>query len=140
MTDHKMPPDVETLHRSINDALEGYRKLAGKADGDLKAYVSLLIQLHEEHANSLTTLDEGLEPGARTSFMADVHKAVVGLRDLFDDLDRDLLPALVNGEKRIVSNYDDALEAVAPDSTPARILRQQRDELRSTIQNLEHAA
>jgi hypothetical protein len=42
--------------------------------------------------------------------MTIVHKTIMDARSLFNELDESVLPGLIDGEKRNVSKYDDALK------------------------------
>ena len=45
--------------------------------------------------------------------MSVVHEGVVRTRALIGDIDGDVLSAVADGERRLVSSYDDALEKLA---------------------------
>ncbi len=135
-----LPSEIDNLRTTINDALVGYRKLSDKAESDLRPQVTLLIDMHQSHADALTSLKSDDAAPAGTSLMADVHKTVIGARGLVDDLDSDLLPALKDGEEHIISKYDDAIAAVAGREPVASTLRQQRAELKSVIAEFDAAA
>ena len=71
-----------------------------------------MIALHERNADELARelAEAGESPDDRGSFMTIVHKTIMDARSLFNELDESVLPGLIDGEKRNVSKYDDALK------------------------------
>ena len=87
---------------------------------------------HEaELAEHLTALGEEVDDDG--SFMSTVHRTVISVRSVLTGLDESILPGLIDGEERILENYDDALE-VAPQGSPEhQTLRTQRAALERKI-------
>ena len=69
--------------------------------------------------------------------MSTVHRTVIDLRSYITGLDANVLPALINGEERIIGYYDAALEASAPADPEYATLIDQRDALKLKIRDME---
>lgn len=61
-------------------------------------------------------------PGDEGSFMTIVHKNIMDVRSLFNGLDESVLPGPIDGEKRNISKYDDALKAIEAPNDIASLL------------------
>jgi uncharacterized protein (TIGR02284 family) len=131
---------LKSLHTSAIDARNGYREALKEAEG--KGMSSLfrdMVALHDGHAGELAREltrrneladDEG-------SFMTVVHKTIMDVRSLFDGLDESMLPSLIDGEKRNVAKYDEALNGADTPPNVAGLLTRQRDFLVNKITLLE---
>lgn len=77
-----------------------------------------LADLHECHATELTTLlvEHGQTPDANGSFMTMVHKTIMDVRSFFGGLDESVIPGLIDGEKRKVAKYGEALKEPSKDN------------------------
>lgn len=130
---------LKTLHTMAIDARNGYQEALEEAEGHgCSALFQDMIVLHNEHARTLDAelTKAGEQPDDSGSFMSLVHEAIMNVRSLFNGLDASVLPGLIDGEKRNVEKYDDALTAIA--SPPlAPLLAAQRDELRQRIVKME---
>jgi len=139
-----MPNDVVTalksLHTDAIDAGNGYEEALKDAEGHgLTSLFHDMIALHGKHADELLSLIRSLGENASDegSFMSNVHRTIITIRSLFGGLNESILPGLIDGEKRNVSHYDDALnEQTLPESANALLLRQ-RDELRSAVGRMQ---
>jgi hypothetical protein len=69
--------------------------------------------------------------------MTVVHKIIMDVRSLFNGLDQSVLPGLIDGEKRNVSMYDEALEPGGLPAKVASLLVRQRDDLLKKIAFME---
>jgi uncharacterized protein (TIGR02284 family) len=131
---------LKLLHTSAIDAQNGYQEALEDAEG--KGMTPLfrdMIALHEgnaaELARALTKANE--IPDEKGSFMTVVHKTIMDVRSLFNGLDESVLPGLIDGEKRNVSKYDDALK---DEKTPADIsflLRSQCGKIENKIVEMQ---
>ncbi len=54
--------------------------------------------------------------------MSVVHKTIMDVRSLFNGLDESVLPGLIDGEKRNVAKYDDALKTAGTTANVASLL------------------
>jgi uncharacterized protein (TIGR02284 family) len=135
-----MPSDVVTalnsLHTDAIDAGNGYQEALKDAEGHgLTSLFQDMIALHRKHADELLSVIRSLGENASDdgSFMSNVHRTIISIRSLLGGLNATILPGPIDGEKRNVSHYDDALnEQTLPESANA-ILLWQRDELGSAI-------
>ena len=71
----------------------------------------------------------GEKPDESGSFMSTVHRTIMDVRSLFGGLDDSVLPGLIDGEKRNVAAYDEALNKTRPSAELAGLLADQREHL-----------
>jgi uncharacterized protein (TIGR02284 family) len=131
---------LRSLHTSAIDARNGYQEALEDAEG--KGMTPLfrdMMALHEANAGELASeLTKANElPDEKWSFMTVVHKTVMDVRSLFNGLDESVLPGLIDGEKRNVSKYNEALEPGAVPANLASLLIRQRDGLLKKIAFME---
>lgn len=131
---------LKTLHTAAIDARNGYEEALEDAEG--KGLTSLfrdMIALHHANAEELGALliNAGEEADDSGSFMSVVHKTIMSVRSLFDGLDGSVLPGLIDGEKRNVSKYDDAIAAASAAPTVLATLTAQRSKIRDKIALME---
>ncbi len=69
--------------------------------------------------------------------MTVIHETIMDVRSMFDGLDESVLPGLIDGEKRNVSKYDDALRDARTTPDIADFLTAQRDGIVSKIAAME---
>ncbi len=67
--------------------------------------------------------------------MSTVHETIMDVRALFSGLDESVLPGLIDGERRNVTKYDDAIKEPMPQHERA-ILEQQRANLQAKISKM----
>jgi len=127
---------LKSLHTSAIDARNGYQEALKDAEG--KGMTPLfrdMMNLHEANATELggelVKINE--LPDDDGSFMTVVHKTIMDVRSLFNGLDESVLPGLIDGEKRNVSKYDDALKPAGIPPNVASLLKRQRDGLMQKI-------
>jgi len=131
---------LKSLHTSAIDARNGYREALEDAEG--KGMTPLfrdMIALHEGNAAELArelTRSNGI-PDEDGSFMSTVHKTIMDVRSLFNGLDESVLPGLIDGEKRNVTKYDDALKKVGPATNVINLLTAQRGKIAQKIALME---
>jgi uncharacterized protein (TIGR02284 family) len=130
---------LKNLHTMAIDARNGYQEALDEAEGHgCTALFHDMIALHEGHSRALAAelTKAGETPDDSGSFMSLVHEAIMNVRALFNSLDESVLPGLIDGEKRNVGKYDEALQAIrtAPIAT---LLTSQRDELQQRIAKME---
>lgn len=131
---------LHDVHTATNDVLKGYREMSARAEPDIQGVVRRLIDMHERHAAQqvaeLTRLQEGVS--GDTSLQGTLNKVVVILRDWLSDLDRDVLPAVRQGEESLRDEYDKALRdaQVAASPSVTALLKTQREAITSEIAQL----
>lgn len=131
---------LHDIHTATNDVLKGYREMSSRATPEIQPDVRRLIDLHERHARQqqaeLVRLNDAQADD--TSLQGTVNKVVVILRDWLSNLDRDVLPAVRDGEESLRDEYDKALRetAVAAHPSIGTLLDQQRHEINSEIARL----
>lgn len=130
---------LKSLHTILIDSKHGYEEALADAEGHgmtqlFRDMISLRIKDGNEIANELVTLGEKADDSG--SFMTTVNRAIISLRSLFGGLDESILPGLIDGEKRIVTYYDTALETAAS-SVDREILTRQRQNLLKVIADME---
>ncbi len=133
-TDH-----LKTLHTSAIDAANGYREALKEAEGKgLSPLFAEMMTLHEGHAAELSGMlkAEGVTPDPDGSFMSLIHRTIMDVRALFSGLDESVLPGLIDGEKRNIAKYDDALKEPGI-STQESALERQRAALQSKLAKME---
>jgi uncharacterized protein (TIGR02284 family) len=131
---------LKSLHTSAIDARNGYQEALKEAEG--KGMTPLfrdMIGLHQGNADELAReLTKANEiPDDEGSFMTVVHKTIMDVRSLFNGLDESVLPGLIDGEKRNVSKYDDALADSKSAPGVAAVLTTQRDRIAGQIALME---
>lgn len=140
-----MPTDTQDptaalsrLTTDIADIIKGYEVMEERADGELRPVAQRLHALHETHAAELMTAMEemGGHPEDTGSMMGTVHQAVATGRDWFDALDRSAIPQIVTGEDRLLTSYDDALDAAELRPDLQEMLLDQRAALKAQIDAL----
>jgi uncharacterized protein (TIGR02284 family) len=131
---------LKSLHTSAIDARNGYREALEDAEG--KGMTPLfrdMIALHEGNADELgrELATAGEKPDDGGSFMTVVHKTIMDVRSLFNGLDESVLPGLIDGEKRNISKYGEALKAIAAPNEIAVLLTAQRESISQKIAQME---
>lgn len=140
---------LRSLHTALVDSKHGYEEaLQDAGEGGMTDHFRRMIAMRQRHAVELSNSlrGSGVEPDEDGSFMSTVHRTVMSFQSLFGDLDERIIPGLVDGEKRIVASYDDALAAgqsaggTHGTTAIATILQSQRTEVLETISELEQRA
>lgn len=129
---------LATLHTRLVDVLNGYDTLSSRAEPELLPHVETLVALHRDHHADLDQLmrEMGHEPDEDGSYMTHVHRSVVVMRDVFDELDEDVLPQIIDGEDRLIELYEETVAAAPPASPARRLLLDQQAELSSMLAEL----
>jgi len=131
---------LHDVHTATNDVLKGYREMAARAEPEIQTVIRRLTEMHERHASEQQAALLRLRGADRddSSLQGTVNKAVVMLRDWVSNLDRDVLPAVRNGEEALADEYKKALQTlqVGEDSSVVALLRTQCDAIDSEIARL----
>jgi uncharacterized protein (TIGR02284 family) len=134
---------LTSLHTALIDSGKGYQAALENADGKgLGPLFRDMITLRGAHADEVSGIltRQGHKPSEDGSFMATVHWAVINVRALVTGLDESILPGLIDGEKRIVGYYDEAIEAAAGDTDIVPVLERQRGQVRAKIAEMQTRA
>lgn len=120
---------LHDIHTATNDVLRGYREMSARAEPEIQSVIRRLTDLHERHAAEQSAELARLRDTGKddSSLQGTVNKVVVMLRDWLTHLDRDVLPAVREGEEALRKQYDKALdeEQVAANPSVAGLLRTQ---------------
>ena len=131
---------LHDIHTATNDVLKGYREMAARAEPEIQPVIRRLTALHEAHAAQQAAELVRLRDAGKddTSIQGTVNKVVVILRDWLTNLDRDVLPAVREGEEALRKQYDKVLDDGALSATPfvAALLRTQLDSINTEIAHL----
>lgn len=129
---------LKSLHTSAIDARNGYLEAVKAADDNgMIPLFREMAALHDGHADELARqLNKANElPDEQGSFMTLVHETVMDVRSLFNGLDESVLPGLIDGEKRNLAKYDDALSNATPPVSD--LLTRQRGSVATKITAME---
>jgi Domain of unknown function (DUF2383) len=102
---------LHDIHVATNDVLKGYREMNARAQPEIQALIGRLTLAHQRHAAEQASELERwrVEAGDETSVQGTVNKVVVILRDWLSGLDREVLPAVRDGEASLRDQYRKAL-------------------------------
>jgi hypothetical protein len=99
-----------------------------------------LTDMHERHASEQAAELVRLRDAGKddSSVQGTVNKVIVILRDWLSDLDRDVLPAVRQGEESLRDEYDKALRRgdVSAHASVAGLLKTQREAINGEIARL----
>ena len=134
---------LHDIHTATNDVLKGYREMEARAEPEIQTVIRRLTDLHQRHraeqeAELMRLRDAGKDD---TSVQGTVNKVVVILRDWLSHLDRDVLPAVRQGEESLRDEYKKALEDLQLRENPAvvALLKTQCESIGSEIARLPKA-
>lgn len=128
------------LHTALVDSRNGYEEALEDAEGKgMTPLFRSMIVMRRTDADELATVlvAAGEKVDESGSFMSTVHRTVISIRSLFGGLDESVLPGLIDGEKRILKRYDEALTAT-PAAQPERaLLETQRTRVAGKIADMQ---
>ncbi|MCR9108871.1 DUF2383 domain-containing protein [Marivita sp. XM-24bin2] len=135
---HDLHNCVQSLFDTLIDIREGYDEFVERAEPSIRGCIQDLRSQHDEDIAAIERVasKQGLELDRAGTLMANVHKAVVRIRDTFTDLDGDALNTVADGEETVVKRYDDAIKCLSPQDPLHDTLKGQRDTLQSKINNI----
>ena len=131
---------LKSLQTGAIDARNGYQEALKDAEGHgMSPLFADMVRLHQSHADALAQqlAAAGEQPDTSGSFMSTVHRTIMDVRSLFNGLDASVLPGLIDGEKRNVAAYDDALAKTRPPAELSSLLSGQRADLVKKIAEME---
>lgn len=126
------------VHARILDVIRGYDELIERAEPDLEPIARRMAALHRAHHEGLHMALEarGHPPDDEGSFMGLVQENVIRVRSWMDDLDRDVLPRIREGERQLMALYDEAIGASPAGERDRRVLEDQRAELAAAVDGM----
>jgi Domain of unknown function (DUF2383) len=131
---------LHDLHTATNDVLKGYREMSARAEPEIQPVIHRLMDMHERHAAGQAAELAHLHDAGKndSSLQGTVNKVVVILRDWLSDLDRDVLPAVRDGEVALRDEYDKALRdgQVSGHPSVGPLLKTQREAMTNEIVRL----
>jgi uncharacterized protein (TIGR02284 family) len=130
------------LFDTLIDVCDGYEVLIDRADPSIKTPIQDVADQHTKDIAEIETVAKtrGMELDRSGTLMSEVHKAAIKMRDLFSDIDQDVLTAVGEGEKSVLCLYDSAIKELPETHRLHGILNTQRQELRGKINALFEAA
>jgi len=140
MADDARTEALKSLHTTLIDSHNGYEEAVKQSKpGD---YLTLFQEMGALHQSAAVALSEQLRAlGEKSddsgSFMSTVHRTVVDVRSFLTGLGDAVLPAFIDGERRNLSFYDDAIGKSAPEFGEYPILLRQREALSAMIAKME---
>jgi uncharacterized protein (TIGR02284 family) len=128
------------LHTDAVDASKGYAEALEDSDGH--SLFDLFRQMQTLHSQAASELaDElirlGAPPRESGSLLSLVHQSIMKLRSLVGGLDASVLPGLIDGEKRILASYDDALRQGSLSAAATAVVQRQRGQLSQAISQMQ---
>ena len=137
---HSITEELKSLHTAAIDARNGYEEALHDAEGKgMTPLFHEMIALHTKNANDLAAelRKAGEQADDDGSFMSAIHRTVMSVRSMFGGLDDSVLPGLIDGEKRNVAHYDDALEIADTPSGVHDVIVTNSDRLKGAIIRME---
>ena len=108
---------LTSIHTSEIDARNGYEEALVDAEGKGLSPLFLdMVALHDGNAKEIAEvlIGHGQVADTEGSFMSVVNRTIMNVRSLFDALGDGVLSGLIDGEKRNLAKYDEALETALP--------------------------
>ncbi len=123
---------LRRLHTDAVDAMNGYTEALKDSDG--ASVFQLFEEMSDFHRKAASELAEemirlGEKPDYNGSFMSTVHRSIMKLRSLVGGLDGSVLPGLIDGEERNLTQYNEALETGGLRAAAIMIVARQREDL-----------
>jgi uncharacterized protein (TIGR02284 family) len=131
---------LKKLHARLIDTQESYEDaLQEVRESALAPLFVEMIDLRERDLMELEQLltEKDADGDDDGSLMSVVQKAAIDVRSSLTGLDKNALPSFIRGEERIVSAYDDALQACDDDPKTCEILGRQKQELQDRISHMQ---
>ena len=124
----KFDAHAAKVHTRVLDVIRGYEELAERAEPDLRPLAERMLALHRAHHEALHVMleERGHPPSDRGSVMSLVQENVMRVRSWFDDMDRELIPRIREGEEQLIELYDEAIAAGPEGDRDRGLLADQR--------------
>jgi uncharacterized protein (TIGR02284 family) len=145
--DNDVLDHLKSLHTAAIDARNGYEEALRDADRhSLTGLFHKMISLHSGNAAELEQqlIMSGEKTDDKGSYMSVIHRTIMSVRSLFDALDESVLPGLIDGEKRNIKHYDEALALPTIEASVCNLLVTQRERINEALaamkEEKEHAS
>jgi len=145
MTSHPSNPtsaflsSLEKLHARLRDVIHGYQEGLKHAEPDVAPSLLQMQVLHQADADRLSNHLSQMKGDASKegSWMTPVQETVMEVRAWLTGIDKDVLPAVIRGERSLLELYDDAIKEAPGPSTVLNTISSQRAVLSDRIDGLE---
>jgi uncharacterized protein (TIGR02284 family) len=130
---------LRDLHTTLIDSWNGYDEALQDSDEHgLKYLFSEMITMRMKHSAELADrlVELGETANDSGSFMSTVHRTIFSVRSLFGGLNETVLPGLIDGEKRILAQYDHLIADASVGVTELQVLNTQRAALNAKINEM----
>lgn len=130
---------LKALHTMLVDAEAGYIEAAKDAsEPSIVALFRDMVDLHRRHHAAMHSalIASGESASDRESLMATVNKNVVWVRSALTGLSSASLASFVNGEEKIVAEYEGAIELAKDAPEIAEVLARQEQALLEKIMKM----
>lgn len=131
--------EAARVHTRVVDVIRGYQELVERAEPDLRPTAERMLNLHRSHQESLHVMLEarGHAPDGDGSFMGLMQEGVIRARSWVDDLDRETLPRIAEGERQLMELYDDAAGRAPAGDRDRALLEAQRREIEEEVERMD---
>ena len=130
---------LEKLHARLRDVIHGYQEALEHAEADVAPSLLQMQALHREDADHLGSHLSRMHGDASKdgSWMTPVQEAVMEVRAWLTGIDKNVLPAVIRGERSLLELYDDAIKEAPGPSAALDTVLSQREILGTRIDALE---
>lgn len=134
--------ELAVLQARHADAANGYEKGLEKADADIKPVLEKLKRLHEQASTETGEIVQahGHEPKPDGSWLSIVHETMMTVRGIFDGIDDDIIPAIIDGEQRIADQIDTVLAQDQWSKSERQTIQDQRARIQAALASLREIA
>lgn len=104
---------IAQVHTSVIDTINGFDKMVEKAEPSFQDTAQAFLTMHSRHAGVLASYlsQAGRTPDDSGSFFGTINRAVIEVRSWFDDVDRDVMNRVAEGEQQLLETYAEARDA-----------------------------
>lgn len=104
---------IAKVHTRVLDTISGFDKLVEKAEPEFKPTAQSFLVAHSRHETVLAAYlaQCGREPDEDGSFIGTLNRAVIEARSWFEDVDKDILDRVADGERQLLETYAEARDA-----------------------------
>lgn len=120
------------------DAANGYETGLDNADAKLEPVLRQMINLHRQAGAEAADIliAHGGEPDTDGSWMSLVHETIISVRGLFDGIDEDVIPGIIDGEQRMLDQIGTVLSQDLWTQAEREIIEGQRDRINTALAGL----
>ncbi|WP_322893334.1 MULTISPECIES: DUF2383 domain-containing protein [unclassified Yoonia] len=101
---------IAKVYTSVLDTISGFDKLVEKAEPSFKPAAQEFLTMHSRHEGVLAAYlaQAGRVPDDDGSFFGTINRAVIEARSWFEDVDRDVMDRVAEGEEQVLETYAEA--------------------------------